>query len=132
MIEAFSNISTAFGLSSSAGLNAYLPLLVVALISRYTDLITLNEPWQTLTNGWVIIALCVFRHKCPVDAKTELAIRRYLIRSQNNLRLVRDTLSQLYSHERNRRKWAHVEDFVQECDEFLEAYADVFNASRDI
>ena len=57
MVEAFSNIATAFGLSASAGLNAYLPLLVVALTARYTDLIKLNQPWDVLTNGWVIGAL---------------------------------------------------------------------------
>ncbi|MEW5958948.1 MAG: DUF4126 domain-containing protein [Chloroflexota bacterium] len=59
MIEAFSNLATAFGLSASAGLNAYLPLLVVALVARYTDLLKLNEPWEVLTNGWVIGTLVV-------------------------------------------------------------------------
>ena len=59
MIEAFSNLATAFGLSASAGLNAYLPLLVVALVARYTDLLKLNEPWDVLTNGWVIGTLAV-------------------------------------------------------------------------
>jgi hypothetical protein len=53
------NIFTAFGLSSSAGLNAYLPLFMVALIARYTDLITLNQPWDVLENRWVIGALAV-------------------------------------------------------------------------
>lgn len=59
MIEAFSNILTAFGLSASAGLNAYLTLLLVALIARFTDLITLNPPFDLLTNEWVIIVLGV-------------------------------------------------------------------------
>lgn len=59
MIEAFSNVATAFGLSASAGLNAYLPLLIVALTARYTDLIKLNEPWDVLTSGWVIGVLAV-------------------------------------------------------------------------
>jgi hypothetical protein len=59
MIDAFSNIFTAFGLSASAGLNAYLPLLVVALTARYTDLIKLNEPWSVMTSGWVIGILVV-------------------------------------------------------------------------
>lgn len=59
MIEAFSNIATAFGLSASAGLNAYLPLLVVALVARFTNLIQLNEPWDVLTNSWSIGALAV-------------------------------------------------------------------------
>ena len=59
MIEAFSGLFTAFGLSASAGLNAYLPLLVVALAARYTNLIQLNEPWNVMTSGWVIGALVV-------------------------------------------------------------------------
>ena len=59
MIEAFSDIAGAMGLSTSAGLNAYLPLLVVALAARYTDLIQLNEPWDVITSGWVIAALAV-------------------------------------------------------------------------
>lgn len=59
MIDAFSNIATAFGLSSSAGLNAYLPLLIVALTARYTDLIHLNKPWDVMTSGWVIGVLAV-------------------------------------------------------------------------
>ncbi len=58
-MDAFSNIFTAFGLSASAGLNAYLPLLVVALTARYTDLIKLNEPWNVMTSGWVIGVLVV-------------------------------------------------------------------------
>jgi hypothetical protein len=44
------NILSAFGLASAAGLNAYLPLLVVALAARLTDLIQLNEPWNALTS----------------------------------------------------------------------------------
>jgi hypothetical protein len=48
------DIFTAFGLSASAGLNAYIPLLVVALLSKFTNLITLSSPWDTLENWWVI------------------------------------------------------------------------------
>jgi hypothetical protein len=47
-------IFSAFGLSASAGLNAYIPLLVISLVGRFTDWITLAEPWDTLENGWVI------------------------------------------------------------------------------
>lgn len=50
-------IFSAFGLSASAGLNAYIPLLVVSLLARFTDLIQLDAPWATLTNGWVIALL---------------------------------------------------------------------------
>lgn len=48
------NIISAFGLSASAGLNAYIPLLVVSLLARYTDLIKLNSPWDAMTSWWVI------------------------------------------------------------------------------
>ena len=48
------NIVSAFGLSASAGLNAYIPLLVVSLLARFTDLINLNPPWDTMTSWWVI------------------------------------------------------------------------------
>jgi len=59
MIEALSGISSAIGLSTSAGLNAYLPLLMVGLAARYTGLVTLNGPWDVLANGWVLAALAV-------------------------------------------------------------------------
>ena len=48
------DIFTAFGLSASAGLNAYIPLLVVALLGRFTNLIKLSSPWDTLESWWVI------------------------------------------------------------------------------
>ena len=48
------NIFSAFGLSASAGLNAYIPLLVVSLLAKYSGLIKLNSPWDVLTSWWVI------------------------------------------------------------------------------
>jgi hypothetical protein len=45
---------TGTGLAASAGLNAYIPLLSVGLLTRYTDVITLPEQWQWLENPWVI------------------------------------------------------------------------------
>lgn len=59
MVEALAGVLSAFGLSSAAGLNAYLPLLIVALTARYTDLIQLQAPWDALTNPWVIGVLAV-------------------------------------------------------------------------
>jgi hypothetical protein len=50
-------VFTAFGLSASAGLNAYIPLLVVGVIAHYTNWITLSEPWDLLANPWVLIVL---------------------------------------------------------------------------
>ena len=52
-------ILSAFGLSASAGLNAYIPLLVISLLGRFTNWITLAEPWNTLESWWVIGALVV-------------------------------------------------------------------------
>jgi hypothetical protein len=53
------NIFSAFGLSASAGLNAYIPLLVVALLAKFTTLIKLSSPWDTLTSWWIIGLLVV-------------------------------------------------------------------------
>ncbi len=50
-------IFSAFGLSASAGLNAYIPLLVIGVIAHYTDLIKLNSPWDTLANPYVLIVI---------------------------------------------------------------------------
>ena len=52
-------IFSAFGLSASAGLNAYIPLFVVGLLAHYTDLIKLQSPWDTLSNPWILILLGV-------------------------------------------------------------------------
>ncbi len=65
------DIIAAFGLSASAGLNAYIPLLVVSLLARFTDFIVLSEPWQALESWWIIgllIGLCLiefFADKVP-------------------------------------------------------------------
>ena len=59
MISAISHILTAFGLSSASGLNAYIPLLIVALTARLTDWIQLNPPFDVLKNEWVIGVLVV-------------------------------------------------------------------------
>ena len=58
-MDLLTGIFTAFGLSASAGLNAYIPLLIVGLVARYTDLLHLNKPWDTLANPWIILMLCV-------------------------------------------------------------------------
>ena len=57
--QAFLSLATAFGLSTSAGLNAYIPLMVVALLARFTPLVTLNEPYDALSSWWVIGTLAV-------------------------------------------------------------------------
>jgi hypothetical protein len=52
-------IFSAFGLSASAGLNAYIPLLVVALLARFTNLMKLQQPWDALASWWIIGLLVV-------------------------------------------------------------------------
>lgn len=47
-------LMTGFGLASAAGLNAYIPLLSMGLLGRYTNLVHLPSGWSWLENGWVI------------------------------------------------------------------------------
>ncbi|MDQ1644024.1 MAG: hypothetical protein QOJ50_208 [Cryptosporangiaceae bacterium] len=68
MLEAL----TGTGLATAAGLNAYIPLLIVGLLSRFTDLITLPDGWRWLQNPWVLgilgvlLAVEVVADKIPV------------------------------------------------------------------
>lgn len=62
MIEAISGLSAAFGLAGSAGLNAYIPLLMVALAARFPladPLIKLQSPYDLLSSWWAIGLLAV-------------------------------------------------------------------------
>ena len=52
-------LMTGFGLATAAGLNAYIPLLAIGLLGRFTDLITLPQSWSWLENGWVIAIVAV-------------------------------------------------------------------------
>ncbi|GAB3944540.1 DUF4126 domain-containing protein [Micromonospora vulcania] len=52
-------VLTGTGLAASAGLNAYIPLLTLGLLARYTDLIDLPSGWTWLGNGWVVAILAV-------------------------------------------------------------------------
>ena len=62
MLQALANIGAAFGLSSSAGLNAYIPLLLVALAARFplnNPLVSLQEPYAVLGSWWSIGIIAV-------------------------------------------------------------------------
>ncbi len=50
---------TGFGLATAAGLNAYIPLLALGLLSRYTELVSLPAGWSWLENGWVMLIVAV-------------------------------------------------------------------------
>ncbi len=58
-MEAIGGVLTAFGLSASAGLNAYIPLLIVSLTAHFTSLIILAEPWDALSSWPVIIVIII-------------------------------------------------------------------------
>ena len=83
-MEVLTGIFSAFGLSASAGLNAYIPLLVVALLARYTDLIKLTSPWDTLTSPWVIgllgvlLLVEIFADKVPAVNHINDAIQTFV------------------------------------------------------
>jgi hypothetical protein len=57
--QAFLSLATAFGLATAAGLNAYIPLFVIALLSRVSSLVTLSEPYDVLGSWWIIITLAL-------------------------------------------------------------------------
>lgn len=52
-------ILTAIGLAAPAGLNAYIPLLVLALADRATTAVTLNGPYDALSSNVGIAILVV-------------------------------------------------------------------------
>jgi len=53
------SIFSAFGLSASAGVNAYIPLFTIAVIAHFTDWFKLNPPYDVLGNPWIVILLGV-------------------------------------------------------------------------
>lgn len=77
-------IFSAFGLSASAGLNAYIPLLVIALIARFTDWFQLSAPWNTLESWWIIGLLVIlsliefFADKVPAVNHINDAIQTFV------------------------------------------------------
>ncbi len=72
------SVFTAFGLSASAGLNAYIPLLMVAIFAKL-DLIQLGDAFEPLTSWWAIGVIVVlglvefFADKIPaVDSANDI------------------------------------------------------------
>jgi len=57
--EAVVGLMTALGLSTAAGLNAYLPLLILGGLDRWTGLLTLDAPYDTLAEPGVMLAIGV-------------------------------------------------------------------------
>jgi len=70
---------TGLGLASAAGLNAYIPLLTLGLLARWTDLVQLPSAWAWLQDPWalgiigVLLVLEVTADKIPgVDHVNDL------------------------------------------------------------
>ena len=84
MTEIIGGVLGAFGLSASAGLNAYIPLLVLSLLAKFTNLIELAEPWNALESWWVIGVLAVLgtvemvADKVPVVDDVNDAIQTFI------------------------------------------------------
>jgi hypothetical protein len=47
-------VLTGMGLSASAGLNAYAPLLAVGLLSKFTTFVSVPAGWNWLENPWAL------------------------------------------------------------------------------
>jgi large-conductance mechanosensitive channel len=52
-------VLTASGLALAAGLNAWIPLLVLGALDRFTGLVDLPAGWEWLSNEWVLLILLV-------------------------------------------------------------------------
>lgn len=52
-------VLTGLGLASAAGLNAYVPLLLLGALARWTDLVQLPSAWAWLADPWALGVLGV-------------------------------------------------------------------------
>jgi hypothetical protein len=73
------DLLTGTGLAASAGLNAYIPLVVLGLLDRYTQFVDLGPGFAWLSDGWVLgilavlLAVEVVADKIPaVDSANDL------------------------------------------------------------
>lgn len=77
-------LMTGFGLASAAGLNAYIPLLSMGLLGRYTDLVNLPSGWSWLENPWVLgivavlLAVEVVADKIPALDSVNDAVQTFV------------------------------------------------------
>ena len=75
---------TGTGLSAAAGLNAYIPFLVVALVARFTDVLTLPatyawvESWWAIGIGAVLLLSEVVLDKIPAVDSVNDAVQTFI------------------------------------------------------
>lgn len=58
-MDLFSGLLSSLGLSGAAGLNAYIPLLVVGALNHF-GLMHLAQPYDLISNPWVMLVVAVF------------------------------------------------------------------------
>jgi uncharacterized membrane protein len=84
-------VLTGMGLSAAAGLNAYIPFLIVALIAKYTDLIILPssymwmESWWAIGIGAVLLLTEVVVDKVPAVDSVNDAVQTFIRPSMGGL-----------------------------------------------
>jgi hypothetical protein len=82
---------TGMGLSAAAGLNAYIPFLVVALLARFTDVLTLPqsyvwiESWWAIGIGAVLLLAEVVLDKVPAVDTVNDAVQTFIRPSMGGL-----------------------------------------------
>ncbi|NNM46713.1 DUF4126 family protein [Knoellia koreensis] len=82
---------TGMGLSAAAGLNAYIPFLIVALLSKFTDVITLPqsyawiESWWAIGVGAVLLLAEVLLDKIPAVDSVNDAVQTFIRPSMGGL-----------------------------------------------
>lgn len=82
---------TGMGLSAAAGLNAYIPFLLVALLARFTDIVTLPsayswiESWWAIGIGTVLLLTEVALDKVPAVDSINDAIQTFIRPSMGGL-----------------------------------------------
>lgn len=82
---------TGMGLSAAAGLNAYIPFLLVALIAKYTDVIVLPaaygwmESWWAIGIGSVLLLTEVVVDKVPAVDSVNDAVQSFIRPSMGGL-----------------------------------------------
>lgn len=82
---------TGTGLSAAAGLNAYIPFLIVALIAKYTDLVVLPssygwmESWWAIGIGAVLLLTEVVLDKVPAVDSINDAVQTFIRPSMGGL-----------------------------------------------
>ena len=56
-MEELTAYATALGVSAAAGLNAWIPLLAIGLLSRFTGVVDLTGEWDLLEQTWMLVVL---------------------------------------------------------------------------